>query len=324
MPKKIEDVLVHPLVRAFNPEGKHSLEARWLSKRLNPAARDGLEIAALIPFTIYPHIKAIPSFQMLLEDLEAGRYEGVHTLVVPSSGNTAHAVARLGPAFGLKVKVVLAADVPDSKKGILEALSSVYVISVPKGESTTRVALEESQRPGHYLLDQYGHAGNVRAHELYTGPDIIRACGDVDIIAVSMGSGGTVTGISNCLKRVNPKVIVIGVRPVRGQQVPGTRDKDKMAEVVTLPWEQAVDHVIEGSRKDSFIAMRELWSEVEPQPGPSSGLAFVGLKRWMDQLKPRRREELFAGKRAAFICPDDGRFYSERTTGELDPDQGLI
>jgi cysteine synthase len=177
--------------------------------------------------------------------------------------------------------------------------------------------------PGHYLLDQYKHNANAHAHELYTGPEVERACGgDVDIVAIAMGSGGTVTGVSCHLKRGGRKRIVIGVRPVLGDQVPGTRDERRMAKVVTLPWKRAVDAVAEGRRKASFIAMRQLWSEVEPQPGPSSGLALVGLKRWLEGLGPTDREKL-RGKRAVFICPDDGRFYPERTTGELDPDQGL-
>jgi cysteine synthase len=319
----IETILKDPVVQALNPKGKRFLEARWLSPKLNPGAAYGLDVAALV-VRLFPHIKAPATFQMMLEDFEAGRYRGMHTIVVPSSGNTAHAVARLAPAFGFTdVKVVLASDVPESKKGILAALSSVYLIEVPKGKSTADEAEKIAQAPGHYLLDQYGHAGNVRAHELYTGPESLRACDfNLDIVAIGMGSGGTVTGVSRYLKQQLPGSFVIGVRPVSGERVPGNRDKAQMDAVVTLPYQEAVDVVMEGSRKDSFIMMRRLWTEVEPQPGPSSALPLVGLKNWLSTLPASKLKQL-EGKRAAFICPDDGRFYSERTTGELDPDQGL-
>lgn len=318
----IAKILEHPIVRALNPAGKHFMEVRWLSSKLNPGARYGLEVGALI--TKLPHIKTVPAFQMMLEDFQDGRFVGVTTIVVPSSGNTAHGVVRLAPAFGIqRVKVVLPSDITESKRGIIAALASASIIE-PEGRRTTDEEAEELARmPGHYLLDQYKHDGNVRAHQLYTGPEIERACDDdVDIVAIAMGSGGTVTGVSRHLKREGRRRIVIGVRPVLGEQVPGARDERRMAQVVTLPWKRAVDAVAEGRRKASFIAMRQLWSEVEPQPGPSSGLAFVGLTRWLEGLDPTEREKL-RGKRAVFLCPDDGRFYPERTTGELDPDQGL-
>jgi cysteine synthase len=108
---------------------------------------------------------------------------------------------------------------------------------------------------------------------------------------------------------------------VLGQQVPGARDEKRMADVVTLPWKDVVDEVVEVSRKDSFIGMRRLWSAVEPQPGPTSGLAFEGLMHHLKKMDEKELESL-SGKCGAFICPDDGRFYSERTTGELDTGQG--
>lgn len=325
MERTLEQVYADPIFQALNPEGKQFLHACWLSSKLNPVAHYGIEIAALIPFKTFPHIKAPATVQMMLEDFKNGLYDDKHTIVVDSSGNTAHAVARLARAFGFQeIKVVLAADVPDSKRGILSALSSVDLITVGRGKSVSQRAKEEAQKPGHHHLNQYTHMGNVRAHELYTGPEILRVLGgEIAVVAVAMGSGGTVTGVSRFLKRKNPETIILGIRPMLGQQVPGARDREKMNEVTTLPWKEAVDVVIEVSRKESFIKMRQLWSEVEPQPGPTSGLASRGLDAYFGSL-PQEALEKLRGKRAAFICPDDGRFYSERTTGELDPDQGLM
>ncbi len=322
----LETIMADPIVQAFNPKGKQFMEAKWLSGRFNLGASYGAMAAALIPFKTFPHIKAPATFQMMLEDFLAGRFEGMHTIVVPSSGNTAHAVARIARAFGFKdVKIVLSADVTGSKEGILDALSSVYTTKVPRGLSTAKEAEKIAQAPGHYLLDQYGHQGNVNAHLLYTGPEVERACGgDVDFMFIGLGSSGTATGVANYLKGKRYDRKVFGVRPLQGERVPGVRDKVQMDEVVTIPYRDALDGIIEVSRKDSFITMRELWDEVEPQPGPSSGMAFAGYRKWCSQLQwPADREKAFAGKKFGFICPDDGRFYSERTTGELDPDQGL-
>jgi len=324
MKRALHQVYADPIFQALNPGRKAFMEARRLPARLNPYAPNGIEVVALIAFGVFPHIKTIATVQMMLEDFKNGLYADKHTIVVDSSGNTAHAVARLAHAFGFdEVKVVLAVDVPESKKGILAALSSVEIIEVGANKSAARRAKEEAGKPGHYHLNQYSHMGNVRAHELYTGPEILNVLGDsVAAVAVTMGSGGTITGVGRFLKSRMPKTVIIGARPILGEQVPGARDRKKMEEVVTLPWKAVVDRKIEISRKESFLGMRKLWSVVEPQPGPSSGLAFRSAIHYLKSLDRKELDQL-RGKSVAFICPDDGRFYSERTMGELDPDQGL-
>lgn len=324
MKRTLEQLQSHPIYQALNPDRKQFMEARRLPSELNRFASSAIEAFALIPFTVFPHIKTVAAVQMMLEDFKNGLYDDTHTIVIDSSGNTAHAVARLAHAFGFsEVKVVLSADVPESKKGILAALSSVEIIEVGGGKSVSERAKEEAQKPGHYHLDQYSHLGNMRAHELYTGPEVVRVLGDaLGVVAVAMGSGGTVAGVGRYIKSHNPDAVILGVRPALGEQVPGARDSKKMSEVVTLPWKETVDGVIEVGRKESFIRMRRLWSAVEPQPGPTSGMAWGGLEQYLYGLAPHELEKL-RGKSCAFICPDDGRFYSERTTGELDTGQGF-
>lgn len=327
MERTLEQILAHPVAQALNPEGKHFMEVRWLPPELNQFSVYGIEVAALIPFTVFPHIKTVPTWQMMLDDFKSGLYEDKHTIVVDSSGNTAHAVARLAPAFGFEdIKVVCASDVPESKKGILDALSTIELIVVPKGKSVSKRAKEEAQKSGHYHLNQYDHMGNVRGHYLHTAPRLLEALPDktnLAAIAIAMGSGGTAAGVGSFIKRWNAATVVLGVRPKSGEQVPGARDEKRMAEVVKLPWEGSVDRVVEVSRKDSFIAMRQLWGAVEPQPGPTSGLACAGLMQYLASLEIEKLKSL-EGKVGAFICPDDGRFYSDVVIAELDTDQGIV
>ncbi|MFZ3044210.1 MAG: pyridoxal-phosphate dependent enzyme [Minisyncoccia bacterium] len=328
MNRTVEQVRIDPIFQSLCPKGKQFMRVRFLPPKLNPFAGYFINVAALIAFGEFPHIKTIPAWQMMFEDLSSGRYKNIQTLVVPSSGNTGHGVARLAPAYGLDVLVVLAADVASSKKEILASLSSVDVREVGKGKSVAEQAKEESQRPGHYLLDQYNHPDNMRAHQLYTGPEILRVLdNDVGVVAIAMGSGGTALGVGRCLKEKNPDTIVLGVCPAPLEAVPGARNRKRMQEVVTMlkeeeEWYGALDAVVEVSRKDSFTGMRKLWGAVEPQPGPTSGLAYRGLMWYLSTLGDKELKAL-RGKNAAFICPDDGRFYSERTTGELDTGQGL-
>lgn len=320
----LEDIYGNPIFQALNPEGKEFLEVRWLPKELNPFHDYEVKVGAVV-LKRFPHIKTVPTVQMMLEDFNSGLYEGKHTIVVPSSGNTAYAVARLAPAFGFKeVKVVLSVDVPSSKKDILYALSSVDVIGVSGGKSVEdrakRIVAEQS---GHILLDQYSHMGNLRAHERFTGPEIARVLGDnIAFIAIAMGSGGTLAGVGKFFHQEYRWTRMLGVQPHLGERVPGTRDKERMDEVVTLPWKTSVDFVVTVSRKRSFISTRELSTAVEPQPGPSSGLAYGGLMQYLGILNKKEIEKL-RGKCVGFLCPDGAAPYSALMSAELDTGQGF-
>jgi cysteine synthase len=323
--RSLSQVYQDPVFQAFDPKNRQFMIARWLPSTLNRFGRGyDIRMAALIPF-IFPHIKTVPTFQMMLEDFRGGLYKGKHTIVVDSSGNTAHAVIRLAQAFGFsKVIVVTSTDAPDSKIGILKAFGDFAdVQQVSKPEETAR---ELGQKPGHYHLNQYAHEGNMHAHWMYTAPEIVRVLGgdasQIGVIAIAMGSGGTVAGVGSYFKLGDAKeTTIVGVRPSPGEQVPGARNAKKM-EIVKLPWSAVVDDIVEINRKQSFIGMRELWNVIEPQPGPTSGLAYVGLVRHLIEMGDKKREAL-RGKCVAFICPDDGRFYSDVIRAELDSNQGL-
>lgn len=322
MPRTIEQVYEDPIFQALNPDGKEFVRARVLSSSLNPF-KCSIQMTALLAFGELPHIKAVATAGMMLEDFKNGLYTGKSTIVVDSSGNTAHVVTRLARAFGFEhVKVVLPADAPSAKKELFSALSTPEVITVPKGMSAADRAEEEAQKPGHYRLNQYAHMGNMRAHHRYTGPEIMRALDgrSVGAIAIPMGSSGVACGVGRYLKEKNNETIIIGVRPALGEQVPGARDKKKMEEVVTLPWGEIVNEVIEVSRNESFTRMRQLWSEIEPQPGPTSGLAYAGLMKSIQFRDFIERKQI---ETVAFVCPDSAALYSDVTIAELDTGQGL-
>jgi cysteine synthase len=320
MKRKLDEILSDRVVQALNPQGKHFLKAHYLTKHLN---RFPLEIAAVV-VDGFPNLKSVPAFEMMMSDYLAGLYDGKDTLVVPSSGNTAYAVARLAPGFGFRrVIVVLSTDVPPLKRGILAALSSVTIIETP--HSTMEEANDLARRFGEgvHLLDQYSHEANRRSHELYTGPELLRAMGGaVDLVMIALGSAGTAMGVASCLKKENPRTRVFGSQPALGEQTPGTRDPRKIG-VVPFDWRSMLDGVVLGTRKGSFVRMRELWSEVEPIQGPSAGLSLDCLLQYLESLS---REELAAleGAKAAIVCHDGGLLYPDYTTGELDTHEGMV
>lgn len=321
----------HPLVAALCPERpKNILRAQWLRPPLNFfAARYHIKMAALTPFHEYTHLKMLPTWQMMMEDYCAGRYQGVHAIHVDSSGNTAHAVVRLARALGFReAHVYMASDVPAAKSDLIRAIGGyVTVHHVSGGKSVAQAAAEAGSAPGHYHLNQYAHQGNVNAHRRYTGPEVRRLLGtDVKVIAVAGGSGGTVKGIGDFFKidaKEYAQPTVVCVNPKLGEQVPGARDRRKMAEVSKFDLSTAVDAFVEVSRRDSFKGARMLWRDVEPQPGPTSGMAWRGLEQYLDGLGHERLAAMEGGT-VGFICHDDMRPYTGLFMSELDPEEGVV
>ncbi|HUY62640.1 MAG TPA: pyridoxal-phosphate dependent enzyme [Candidatus Paceibacterota bacterium] len=324
----LDQILAHPVVQAVNPRTRDFVAMRWLSSALNPYQKHGIEIGAAIAFmSNFQHVKMVAAFGMMLHDYVSGAYDGIDTLVVPTSGNTGHGIATLARAFGIeKVTVVMPSDAPEAKMGAVKMIPYARLI-IPEGEgSVESVAREEADRPGSYLLDQYSHPGNAQIHMECTGQKLLQALGGwednkLGLVAVGMGSGGTVTGVSRFLKTYRRDIIVIGVRPKLGERVPGTRDSEQMKAVVTIPYEDAVDDIVEVERKESFTQARRLILEVYPHVGPSSGLACVGLFKYLERSPDVR--ELLQGRRAVFFCPDGAQLYPAPTAAELDPGQGL-
>ncbi|HVM59195.1 MAG TPA: pyridoxal-phosphate dependent enzyme [Candidatus Paceibacterota bacterium] len=316
------------VVRAMDPEGMEFLDAYPMDPPFGIWRKYGIRLVPLVAFQRIPHVKAIPGFWMLMRLYLLGKLKGIHTIVVDSSGNTAHAVARLAVALGFRVKVVLSTDTPESKKGIIASLSTVELIEVPGG--VAKRARKEARLPGHYHLNQYADPANLDAHFRFTGPEIVRALGIApDVICCAMGTGGTAGGVAKYFKKHYPKTKVIGARPILGQDIPGARDKRRMKES-KIRWKLYLNEnhdVFVVSRKDAFIAMRMLWQRMGTQAGPTSGLAYRGLekylKRYLKKLSPARRKAL-KGKIFVVLCSDDGRFYPERIGGELRPEQGRL
>lgn len=325
-PRNIDEVLNHPLVRAINPVEHNFVRIIWLSSQLNPISNN-IKIGAAVAFINLPHIKIVPAFGMLVDDFYKGRYENVHTLVVPSSGNTADAVASLARAFGIeRVKVIMPSDAPETKKSIITLTPWASLICPPGNQTVAQVAQEEASQRGHYLLDQYSHEANPKTHEECTGPKLWHAAGDdLALVAIAMGSAGTVLGVSRYLKRMSQDITIVGVRPNPGERVPGSRDAKQMKEVVRFQYEPFVDVIQEVSRVRAFEAARKLLTEVLPRVGPSSGMAFAGLVSYLSSLQSSRPEvlEKLHGKKAVFVCTDDARFYSGPMLSTLDPDQGI-
>ncbi len=148
------------------------------------------------------------------------------TLIEASSGNTGIALAMAAAIKGYRMVLVMPEDLSIERAQTMKAFGAELILT-PKagGMEYARDLAEQMQQSGKgRVLDQFANADNPRVHYETTGPEIWTDTGGrVTHFVSAMGTTGTITGVSRCLKELNPAVQIIGAQPAEGSRIPGIR-----------------------------------------------------------------------------------------------------
>jgi len=156
--------------------------------------------------------------RVALEIVEAAEREGKlkkgYTIVEASSGNTGISLAMIAAAKGYKMIVVMPENMSEERVQMMGAFGAELVSTSKSGSLKEAIekAEEIAKRPETFLARQFSNPNNIKAQEK-TGKEILRDIGPVDAVVAGVGTGGTLMGISNVMKKVNPKLKVIAVEP---------------------------------------------------------------------------------------------------------------
>jgi cysteine synthase B len=221
-------------------------------------------------------VKDRPAHCMITRAEARGDIKPGDTLIEATSGNTGIALAMVAAMRGYKMVLVMPESQSIERRQSMTAYGAELVLTPKDGsmELARDVATKMQAEGEGIVLDQFGNADNPLAHYEGTGPEIWRdTAGKITHFVSSMGTTGTIMGVSRFLKEQNPAIRIIGVQPEEGSQIPGIR---KWAEEY-LPTIYDANHVDElryVNQKNSENMTRKLATEEGIFAGISSGGAL--------------------------------------------------
>ena len=171
-------------------------------------------------------VKDRPAINMIRRAEERGDIKPGDTLIEATSGNTGIALAMAAAIRGYRMVLIMPEDLSIERAQTMRAFGAELILT-PKsgGMEYARDLADQMVREGKgVVLDQFANPDNPLAHYEGTGPEIWRDTdGRVTHFVSSMGTTGTIMGVSRYLKEKNPDVCIVGCQPEDGSQIPGIR-----------------------------------------------------------------------------------------------------
>ncbi|RRJ18316.1 cysteine synthase CysM [Rheinheimera mesophila] len=232
-------------------------------------------------------VKDRPALFMLQQAELRGDIKPGDCLIEATSGNTGIALAMAAAIKGYKMKLIMPDNMTEERKASMRAYGAeLILVSKDQGMEYARDLAKQMQAEGMGLvLDQFNNSDNPAAHFASTGPEIWQQSqGKVTHFISSMGTTGTIMGVSRYLKQQNPAIQILGLQPTEGSSIPGIRRWPE-AYLPGFYEKQRVDQIIDITADQALATMRQLAQQEGIFCGVSSGGAVYAALRLAEQLK---------------------------------------
>ena len=226
-------------------------------------------------------VKDRPALSMIQHAERRGELEPGATLIEATSGNTGIALAMAAAIKGYRMVLIMPAHMSLERRAVMRAFGAeIILVTREEGMEGARDLAKQMEAEGQgRVLDQFSNPDNPLAHYETTGPEIWRATdGRITHFVSSMGTTGTIMGVSRYLKEMNPAIQIIGVQPAEGASIPGIRrwPEAYLPEIFDA---SRVDRVIDVTQDDAEETTRQLAAREGIFAGVSSGGAlFAALQ----------------------------------------------
>lgn len=249
-------------------------------------------------------VKDRPALNMILQAELRGDIKPGDNLIEATSGNTGIALAMVAAVKGYRMTLIMPDNLSDERKWSMRAYGAeLILVSEQEGMEGARDLAQQMQAEGKgKVLDQFANQDNPNAHYMHTGPEIWRDTGGrVTHFVSSMGTTGTIMGVSRYLKEQNPDIQIVGLQPKDGSRIPGIRRWPE--EYLPSIFDRSrVDQIMDIDQQDAETTMRALATEEGIFCGVSSGGAIHAAL----QLSARVENATIV----AIICDRGDRYLS--------------
>ena len=249
-------------------------------------------------------VKDRPALSMIQEAERRGEINPGDTLIEATSGNTGIALAMAAAIKGYRMVLIMPDNLSEERRASMRAYGAEVVnVTREQGmEGARDLAIRMEAEGKGKVLDQFSNADNPSAHYHTTGPEIWeQTAGRVTHFVSSMGTTGTIMGVSRYLKERNPDIRIIGLQPEDGASIPGIRRWPE-AYLPKIYDASRVDQVLDIGQQEAEDTMRALAEREGIFCGVSSGGAIAAA------LKLSREVE--NAVIVAIICDRGDRYLS--------------
>lgn len=258
-------------------------------KKLNPFFPDVRIFAKIEGQNPGGSIKDRPALFMINEAEKSGKLTKEKTIIEATSGNTGIALAMIAALKGYKIKLFMPECVSLERRKILESYGADLVLT-PAAENTDGAIIRAksliSEYPDLYFMpDQFSNPANPLSHYQTTGPEILKQInGEIDFLAVGLGSTGSLMGTSKFLKENIPNIQIVAIEPVKKHKIQGLKNMEESI-VPSIFDLSIIDIHLYVNDEESFEYARLLSVKEGLFVGMSSGAALSGSIKLAEKVK---------------------------------------
>ncbi|OIQ61251.1 cysteine synthase [Moorella thermoacetica] len=280
--------------------------------RLNRLVEDGMEVYLKIEsFNPGGSVKDRIALSMISAAEADGRLKPGDTIVEPTSGNTGIGLAMVAAVRGYRLILVMPETMSIERRKLLAAYGAEFVLT--PGNLGMKGAVDKAnelvrENPGYFMPQQFENPANPAIHRQTTAREILEQMeGKVDAFVAGVGTGGTLTGVGEVLKKEIPGVRIVAVEPAASPVLSGGQPGPHKIQGIGAGFvppvlrREVIDEIITVTNEDAIETARRLAREEGLLVGISSGAAAFAA------LQVARR--LGQGKRVVAIAPDTGERY---------------
>lgn len=279
--------------------------------RLNSLPTNGAELwAKLESYNPGGSVKDRIALSMILDAEEKGIISAGDTIVEPTSGNTGIGLAMIAAIKGYRLILTMPEGMSQERVEVLKSFGAeVILTSAEEGmKGAVEKAREVAEKEGAFIPQQFENLANPEIHRKTTAKEVWEDLnGDIDAFVAGVGTGGTITGVGEVLKKRKPSVLIVAVEPATSPVLSGGKPGSHriqgigagfIPKVLNL---SVIDEVVAVKDDEAFGMSRVLAKKEGILVGISSGAACVAA------LKISQR--LGEGKKVVTIFPDTGERY---------------